>query len=142
MFIDQNGKVNGEYGVASNLINSFYHETRHRYDRSTWGRRSKCRAASDHSSFMEQGNTPKTCVLILIAILSYIFVSCGSESYLDLLTGGSIRYWQYKEHKDSYVSFDKRTQRRLLYDANLKIFYINLSKGQYFKIEANRNTTK
>lgn len=92
---------------------------------------------------MEHGsNNPKTCVLILIAILSYIFVSCSSESYLDLLTGGGKRYWQYKEHKDSYVSFDKITQRRLLHDENLKIFYINgldyLSKGQYFKIEGNR----
>ncbi len=36
IFIDQEGKVNLEYGVASNLTNSFYHETRHRYDNSTW----------------------------------------------------------------------------------------------------------
>ena len=35
ILIDQEGKVNPEYGVASNFINSFYHETRHRYDNST-----------------------------------------------------------------------------------------------------------
>ena len=35
ILIDQGGKVNPEYGVASNFINSFYHETRHRYDKST-----------------------------------------------------------------------------------------------------------
>ena len=35
ILIDQEGKVNPEYGIASNLTNSFYHETRHRYDNST-----------------------------------------------------------------------------------------------------------
>lgn len=35
ILIDQDGKVNPEYGIASNLTNSFYHETRHRYDNST-----------------------------------------------------------------------------------------------------------
>ncbi len=35
IFIDQDGKVNPEYGTASNLTNSFYHETTHRYDNST-----------------------------------------------------------------------------------------------------------
>ena len=32
LFIDQGGMVNGEYTTASNLVNSFYHEMRHRYD--------------------------------------------------------------------------------------------------------------
>ena len=35
ILIDQGGKVNPEYGVASNFINSFYHETRHRYENGT-----------------------------------------------------------------------------------------------------------
>ncbi len=35
IFIDQDGKVNPEYDTASNLTNSFYHETTHRYDNST-----------------------------------------------------------------------------------------------------------
>ncbi len=35
ILIDQGGKVNPEYGVASNFTNSLYHETRHRYDNST-----------------------------------------------------------------------------------------------------------
>ena len=35
ILIDQEGKVNPEYGVASNFISSLYHETRHRYDTST-----------------------------------------------------------------------------------------------------------
>ena len=33
--IGQDGKVNGEYGIASNLINSFYHETTYRYNNIT-----------------------------------------------------------------------------------------------------------
>lgn len=35
ILIDQGGKVNPEYGIASNLTNSFYHETRHRYENGT-----------------------------------------------------------------------------------------------------------
>ena len=35
ILIDQDGKVNPEYGIASNFTSSLYHETRHRYDKST-----------------------------------------------------------------------------------------------------------
>ncbi len=35
ILIDQEGKVNKEYGIVSNFISSLYHETRHRYDIST-----------------------------------------------------------------------------------------------------------
>lgn len=68
-------------------------------------------------------------------------MSCKSDSYLDLLTGGSIRYWQLPERR-FYFSFDKRTQRRLEYDTALNISYYNgldlLSRGQCFKIVGNR----
>lgn len=37
ILINQEGKVNQEYGNASNFTSSLYHETRHRYDNSTWG---------------------------------------------------------------------------------------------------------
>ncbi len=37
LFIDAEGKVNPEYGIASNVVNSFFHESRHRYDNTTWG---------------------------------------------------------------------------------------------------------
>lgn len=74
-------------------------------------------------------------------ILLLSFVSCMSESYLDLLTGGSIRYWQLQERR-FYFSFDKRTQRRLEYDTALNVSYDNgldlLSKGQYFRLVGNR----
>lgn len=78
-------------------------------------------------------------------ILVLFFVSCKSESYLDLLTGGSIRYWQFVRHEDSYMSFEKRTRRVLDYETNLKIFYWNgldmISKGRHFRISGNRVTT-
>lgn len=37
LFIDDNGRINQEYGNSDNIINSFYHESRHRYDATTWG---------------------------------------------------------------------------------------------------------
>lgn len=81
----------------------------------------------------------------VIVTLLLLFMSCKSNSYLDLLTGGSIRYWQYLEHKDCYMSFEKRTHRILEYDANFKVKYGScmelLSKGGYFKISDNRITT-
>ncbi len=84
-------------------------------------------------------------VVFAIVTLLLLLVSCKSNSYLDLLTGGSIRYWQYLKHKDYYMSFNKRTHRILEYDANLKVDYDNgldlLSKGRHFKISGNRVTT-
>lgn len=81
-----------------------------------------------------------------IIILIFLLVSCRSNSYIDLLTGGSIRYWQFNEHKDYYMSFEKRTRRILDYEANFKIFYWNgldlISKGRQFKISGNRVTTR
>lgn len=80
-----------------------------------------------------------------IVILLLLFVSCKSNSYLDLLTGGSIRYWQYLEHKDYYMSFEKRTRRILRNNANLKVYYLGslelISKGRHFRISGNRVTT-
>lgn len=80
-----------------------------------------------------------------IAIFLLLFVSCKSNSYIDLLTGGSIRYWQYLEHKDYYMSFDKRTHRILRNGTNLKVYYLGplelMSKGRHFKITGNRVTT-
>ncbi len=95
---------------------------------------------------MEHGkNNHQNCICVVIVILSFLFVSCKSNSYLDLLTGGSIRYWQFLEHKDYYTSFEKRTRRILEYDKNLKVVYDNgrefLSKGRIFKISGNRVTT-
>lgn len=84
-------------------------------------------------------------VVFVIIISLLLFVSCKSNSYLDLLTGKSIRYWQYLKHKDYYLSFNKRTRRILEYDANLKVDYWNgldmISKGRYFKISGNHVTT-
>ena len=85
------------------------------------------------------------CVIFVIVILSFSLSSCKSNSYIDLLTGGSIRYWQYLEHKDCYMSFDKRTRKILEYDANLKVYYLGplelMSKGKHFKVSGNRVTT-
>ena len=72
---------------------------------------------------MEHGKNKRDsciCVVSVIVILSFLFVSCKSNSYLDLLTGGSIRYWQFLEHKDYYLSFEKQTRRVLDYEVNLK----------------------
>ncbi len=97
---------------------------------------------------MEHGKNKRDsciCVVFVIVILSFLFVSCKSNSYLDLLTGGRIRYWQFLEHKDYYMSFEKQTRRILEYDANLNVKYGScmeiLSKGRYFKISGNRITT-
>lgn len=96
---------------------------------------------------MEQGKNKQNCyvyAVFAIVIFPLLFVSCKSNSYIDLLTGGSIRYWQYLEHKDYYLSFNKRTRRVLEYDANLKVDYWNalelISKGRHFKISGNRVT--
>ena len=97
---------------------------------------------------MEHGKNKRDsciCVVSVIVILSFLFVSCKSNSYLDLLTGGSIRYWQFLEHKDYYLSFEKQTRRVLDYEVNLKKLYWNgldlISKGRHFKISGNRVTT-
>ena len=85
------------------------------------------------------------CVIFVIVILSFSLSSCKSNSYIDLLTGKNIRYWQFLRHKDSYMSFEKRTRRILEYDANLKVDYGTslelISKGRYFRISGNRVTT-
>lgn len=82
-------------------------------------------------------------VFILIVVL-LLFASCNSESYIDLLTGDRIRFWQ-SSSKDFYISFDKKSKRILFYDENLKPIYSNgldlLSKGQRFKIVGNRIIT-
>ena len=89
-------------------------------------------------------NKRNTCisVVFVIVILSFSLSSCKSNSYLDILTGGSIRYWQYLEHKDYYMSFDKRTRRIKTYDSNLKRIYGNCleigTKGMYFRISGTR----
>lgn len=97
---------------------------------------------------MEHGKNKRDsciCVVSVIVILSFLFVSCKSNSYIDLLTGGSIRYWQFLEHKDYYLSFEKQTRRVLDYEVNLKKLYWNgldlISKGRHFKISGNRVTT-
>ena len=90
---------------------------------------------------MENGkNKPSSCisVVFVIVILSFFLVSCKSNSYIDLLTGGRIRYWQFLEHKDYYMSFEKQTRRILEYDANLNVKYGScmeiLSKGRVIKL--------
>ena len=92
--------------------------------------------------YMERGkNRRKNCFHVFFVTLLLVFVSCKSNSYLNLLTGGSIRYWQLPEMR-FYFSFDKRTHRRLEYDTLLNISYNNglevLSKGQCFKLKGNR----
>ncbi len=86
-------------------------------------------------------NRRKSYIHFVFVILSLLIVSCKSESYLDLLTGGSIRYWQLPERR-FYFSFDKRTRRRVEYDKALNVSYDNglayLSKGEYFRIVGNR----
>lgn len=86
-------------------------------------------------------NRRKSYIHFVFVILSLLIVSCKSESYLDLLTGGSIRYWQLPERR-FYFSFDKRTRRRMEYDKALNVSYDNglayLSKGEYFRIVGNR----
>lgn len=80
-----------------------------------------------------------------IVILLFLLVSCKSNSYLDLLTGRGTRYWQYLEHKEYCISFDKRARRLLRCDVNLKVYYLGglelMSKGRHFKISGNRVTT-
>ena len=77
-----------------------------------------------------------------IGILLLLFVSCKSNSYLDILTGESIRFWQDYPDKDYYMSFDKRTRRIKTYDSNLKRIYGNCleigTKGMYFRISGTR----
>ncbi len=97
---------------------------------------------------MENVKNKRSCgfpSVFAIVILLLLLVSCKSNSYLDLLTGKNIRYWQFLQHKDSYMSFEKRTRRILEYDANLKVDYGTslelISKGRYFKISGNRITT-
>ena len=97
---------------------------------------------------MENVENKRSCgfpSVFAIVILLLLLVSCKSNSYIDLLTGGSIRYWQYLEHKDYYMSFDKRTHRILRNGTNLKVYYLGplelMSKGRHFKITGNRVTT-
>ena len=89
-------------------------------------------------------NKRNTCisVVFVIVILSFSLSSCKSNSYLDILTGGSIRFWQDYPDKDYYMSFDKRTRRIKTYDSNLKRIYGNCleigTKGMYFRISGTR----
>ena len=81
-------------------------------------------------------------MIFVIVILSFSLSSCKSNSYLDILTGGSIRFWQDYPDKDYYMSFDKRTRRIKTYDSNLKRIYGNCleigTKGMYFRISGTR----
>lgn len=95
---------------------------------------------------MEHGRKNRNdSIFVFVAILLHLLVSCTSNSYIDLLTGGNISYWQYIKHKDYYMSFNKKTRRILEYDANLKVDYDNaldlLSNGRHFKISGNHVTT-
>ena len=89
-------------------------------------------------------NKRNTCISVVFAIviLSFSLSSCKSNSYLDILTGGSIRFWQDYPDKDYYMSFDKRTRRIKTYDSNLKRIYGKCleigTKGMYFRISGTR----
>ena len=61
--------------------------------------------------------------------------SCRTRSYLELLTGGKVRYW-LSPTKTFLMSFNKETRRCLYYTTeDFKIFYLNgldvMSNGEY-----------
>ncbi len=215
LMIDAAGKVNNEYGNASNLLNSFYHETKHRYDKTTWGgglgevnaiimqtehkswdkvsnnfaqsqasyAAGKLNVAlnreitsSELSSYINQLNTGFAGIAIftiengtvtvtnqlneikvygiqknnlhIIILISFIMMlinicaSCRQAYNISTLTNDSIKYWKYGKYSSYYMSFNKNSQRVLLYDDEFNIQYLNgfdlLAGGQFFKLCGNK----
>lgn len=79
-------------------------------------------------------------VMLMLWLTTLLSVSCQQQSYTDLLTGGDVKCWKYVKYT-SYITFNKKTQRALEYDENLKVSYMNaqdwISKGQFFRIKGN-----
>lgn len=79
---------------------------------------------------------------LFAAIFILSIFSCQSSSYMDLLTGGDVKYWSVGEPLRYYRSFSQNTHRVLDYDEDFKVSYMNgmdyLSRGQFFKIEGNK----
>lgn len=76
-------------------------------------------------------------------ILAIVFVlaiySCKSVSYIDMLTGGSVRYWQNTKYKDNFISFDKEDMKTADYEGNylLPLNVYDAVNGTDFKVEGN-----
>lgn len=79
---------------------------------------------------------------LFVAIFILTLFSCHPPSYMDLLTGGDVKYWSVGEPLRYYRSFNQNTHRVLDYDEDFKVSYMNgmdyLSRGQFFKIEGNK----
>lgn len=91
----------------------------------------------------KKGNKPLALKGYLFAAIFILSIfSCQSSSYMDLLTGGDVKYWGYgNPPMQYYLCFNKNTRRTLDYDENLKGAYRGgmdaLGKGKFFKIEGN-----
>lgn len=76
---------------------------------------------------------------LFASVFVLLFFSCHSQSYIDLLTGGGIKYWSFCGNYTSYLSFNKQTHRIFYYADDLEVSYSNgaeyLAKGKYFRIE-------
>lgn len=72
-------------------------------------------------------------------VVILLLCSCPAPNYMDLLTGGDVKFWDFGKHSTILVSFNKKTQRIRYYDDHLNIYNINendsLSQGLFFKIE-------
>lgn len=83
-------------------------------------------------------SSQSTKILMIIWLMSLLSVSCQQKPYLELLTGGDMKYWKFPEYP-LYLTFNKKTQRMLYYDENFKESYMNvqdfISKGQFFRIK-------
>lgn len=76
---------------------------------------------------------------LMVGYAILLLSSCHAQNYMDLLTGGDVKYWDFGKGSTMLVSFDKKTQRIRYYDDHLKIYNINesdsLSQGKFFKLE-------
>ena len=83
-------------------------------------------------------SSQSTKILMIIWLMSLLSVSCQQKLYLELLTGGDMKFWKSVEYS-WYITFNKKTQRMLYYDENFKESYMNvqdfISKGQFFRIK-------
>ena len=90
------------------------------------------------SQYMVRNKKRKILLACLSCLMVITLASCRTRSYLELLTGGKVRYW-LSPTKTFLMSFNKETRRCLYYTTeDFKIFYLNgldvMSNGEYFKI--------
>lgn len=78
-------------------------------------------------------------IALMMGAICWLALSCQNQTYMDMLTNGDIKYWNFGKGSTMYMSFNKNTKRLLYLDNKFERYYLSdkdsISQGQLFKTE-------